>query len=102
MQILINKAEEDARKAFDSYWAETKKAKAYYKKTVMMIEKDEAYNPPYSCLKRHGINNLSELEAMTQEDLMKVRNLGRKSMEEIVDKIEHFTGNRIPFFRDES
>lgn len=47
MQILINKAEEDARKAFDSYWAETKKAKAYYKKTVMMIEKDEAYNPPY-------------------------------------------------------
>jgi len=55
----------------------------------------------YNCLKRNGINSLSELIEMTQEDLMKVRNLGRKSMEEAVSKIELFTGKRIPLYRDE-
>jgi DNA-binding CsgD family transcriptional regulator len=40
----------------------------------------------YNCLKRAGINKICELEGMTREKLMKVRNLGRKSMDEVIAK----------------
>ena len=55
----------------------------------------------YNCLKRHGINTLQELAGMCEEDLMKVRNLGRKSMMEVVDKLESLTGIRIPVSDEE-
>lgn len=42
----------------------------------------------YNCLKRSGINTLGELMQMTEEDLVKVRNLGRKSIKEIKEKLE--------------
>lgn len=42
----------------------------------------------YNCLKRAGINNLSELIEKTEEDMMKVRNLGKKSLKEVKDKLE--------------
>ena len=41
----------------------------------------------YNCLKRAGINNVSELVTKNQEDMMKVRNLGRKSLEEVEQKL---------------
>ena len=41
----------------------------------------------YNCLKRYGINNLYELQNMTIKDLMKVRNLGKKSLKEIKNKL---------------
>ena len=41
----------------------------------------------YNCLKRAGINSVGDLVARTEEDMMKVRNLGKKSLEEIVDKL---------------
>ncbi|MFA5698040.1 MAG: DNA-directed RNA polymerase subunit alpha C-terminal domain-containing protein [Candidatus Izemoplasmatales bacterium] len=42
----------------------------------------------YNCLKRSGIETLSQLVQMTMIDLMKVRNLGRKSLKEINCKLE--------------
>lgn len=41
----------------------------------------------YNCLKRHGIETVEDIIAMSEDDLMKVRNLGRRSMEEVIQKI---------------
>ena len=42
----------------------------------------------YNCLKRAGINTVAELCNKTSEDMMKVRNLGRKSLEEVLAKLK--------------
>ena len=42
----------------------------------------------FNCLKRAGVVTVEDLLKLTEEDLMKVRNLGRKSLEEVVKKIE--------------
>jgi len=42
----------------------------------------------YNCLKRAGINYVEDLANKTEEDMMKVRNLGRKSLEEVLIKME--------------
>ena len=42
----------------------------------------------FNCLKRAGINTVEELCNRTPEDMMKVRNLGRKSLEEVEQKLE--------------
>ena len=42
----------------------------------------------YNCLKRAGINTVAELCDKTPEDMMKVRNLGRKSLEEVLAKLK--------------
>lgn len=42
----------------------------------------------YNCLKRAGINTVAELCNRTSEDMMKVRNLGRKSLEEVLGKLK--------------
>jgi hypothetical protein len=44
----------------------------------------------YNCLKRSGIENLQQLLEMSDDDFMKVRNLGRKSYEEIKDKLNYY------------
>ena len=41
----------------------------------------------YNCLKRAGINTVEDLAGKTEEDMMKVRNLGRKSLEEVLNKM---------------
>ncbi|MFE5381019.1 DNA-directed RNA polymerase subunit alpha C-terminal domain-containing protein, partial [Bacillus cereus] len=41
-----------------------------------------------NCLKPAGINTVQELANKTEEDMMKVRNLGRKSLEEVKHKLE--------------
>ena len=41
----------------------------------------------YNCLKRAGINTIGELTEKTEEDMMKIRNLGKKSLKEIKDKL---------------
>ena len=41
----------------------------------------------YNCLKRAGINTVGDLINKTEEDMMKVRNLGRKSLEEVMNKL---------------
>lgn len=42
----------------------------------------------YNCLKRAGINTVQDLTAKTENDMMKVRNLGRKSLEEVIAKLD--------------
>jgi DNA-directed RNA polymerase subunit alpha len=42
----------------------------------------------YNCLKRAGINTVGELTKRTAEDMMKVRNLGRKSLDEVLSKLK--------------
>jgi DNA-directed RNA polymerase subunit alpha len=42
----------------------------------------------YNCLKRAGINSVGDLVARTEDDMMKVRNLGKKSLEEVILKLE--------------
>lgn len=71
-------------------------------KTEIMIEKEEDQKEKvlemtieeldlsvrsYNCLKRAGINTVSELTQKSEEDMMKVRNLGRKSLEEVQEKL---------------
>lgn len=41
----------------------------------------------YNCLKRAGINTVKDLTSRTEEDMMKVRNLGRKSLDEVIEKL---------------
>lgn len=44
----------------------------------------------FNCLKRAGINTVEDLINKTEEDMMKVRNLGRKSLEEVIAKLASF------------
>ena len=41
----------------------------------------------YNCLKRANINTVEDLISKTEEEMMKVRNLGRKSLEEVINKL---------------
>ncbi|HET7616185.1 MAG TPA: DNA-directed RNA polymerase subunit alpha [Bacillales bacterium] len=54
----------------------------------MTIEELELSVRSYNCLKRAGINTVHELAQKSEEDMMKVRNLGRKSLEEVQEKLE--------------
>ena len=54
----------------------------------MTIEELDLSVRAYNCLKRAGINSVAELVQKNQEDMMKVRNLGRKSLEEVEQKLE--------------
>ena len=73
------------------------------KNTDIMVEKEESKKEKvlemtieeldfsvrsYNCLKRAGINTVDDLTKKTIEDMMKVRNLGKKSLEEVVHKLE--------------
>ena len=56
-------------------------------KTALSIELELSVRS-YNCLKRAGINTVAELINRTPEDMMKVRNLGRKSLEEVLAKLK--------------
>ncbi|MBE6993950.1 MAG: DNA-directed RNA polymerase subunit alpha [Ruminococcaceae bacterium] len=53
----------------------------------MTIEELDLSVRSFNCLKRAGINTVADLVNTTEEDMMKVRNLGRKSYEEVVNKL---------------
>lgn len=54
----------------------------------MTIEELDLSVRSFNCLKRAGINTVEELISRTEEDMMKVRNLGRKSLAEVNDKLD--------------
>ena len=54
----------------------------------MNIDELELSVRSYNCLKRAGINTVEELTNKTSDDMMKVRNLGRKSLEEVLAKLK--------------
>jgi DNA-directed RNA polymerase subunit alpha len=62
---------------------ETKKEKVL----EMTIEELDLSVRSYNCLKRAGINTVEDLIGKTEDDMMKVRNLGRKSLEEVIQKL---------------
>jgi DNA-directed RNA polymerase subunit alpha len=54
----------------------------------MTIEELDLSVRSYNCLKRAGINTVEELTTKSEEDMMKVRNLGKKSLEEVQQKLQ--------------
>lgn len=59
------------------------------KMLVMTIEELDLSVRSYNCLKRAGINTIQELTNKTEAEMIKVRNLGRKSLEEVKQKLEN-------------
>lgn len=53
----------------------------------MSIEELDLSVRSYNCLKRAGINTVEDLANKTEDEMMKVRNLGRKSLEEVLNKM---------------
>ncbi len=62
----------------------------------MSIDELELSVRSYNCLKRAGINTVEELTNKTPEDMMKVRNLGRKSLEEVLAKLKELNSGTEP------
>ena len=54
----------------------------------MTIEELDLSVRSFNCLKRANINTVADLISKTEEEMMKVRNLGRKSLEEVIGKLE--------------
>lgn len=71
LEIMVEKVEDQKGKALE-----------------MSIEELELSVRSFNCLKRASINTVEELTSRTEEDMMKVRNLGRKSLEEVRYKLE--------------
>ena len=53
----------------------------------MMIEDLDLSVRSYNCLKRAGIQTVDELTQKTEDEMMRVRNLGKKSLKEVKDKL---------------
>ena len=64
-----------------------KKSDEKEKVLEMNIDELELSVRSYNCLKRAGINTVEDLINKSEDDMMKVRNLGRKSLEEVVEKL---------------
>lgn len=56
----------------------------------LSIEEMDLSVRSYNCLKRAGINTVEDLANKTEDDMMKVRNLGRKSLEEVLNRLTDF------------
>jgi DNA-directed RNA polymerase subunit alpha len=56
----------------------------------MSIEEMDLSVRSYNCLKRAGINTVEDLVNKTEEEMIKVRNLGRKSLEEVLNRLQDF------------
>lgn len=50
----------------------------------------------FNCLKRAGVHTIAQLRAMSRDELIKVRNLGRKSYEEVLKKLEEYKPAELP------
>lgn len=70
VEIMVEKEEDETEKVLE-----------------MTVEELDLSVRSYNCLKRAGINTVDELTQRTAEDMMKVRNLGKKSLEEIENKL---------------
>lgn len=71
LEIMIEKEEDQKEKALE-----------------MTIEELELSVRSFNCLKRASINTVEELTERTEDDMMKVRNLGKKSLDEVKNKLE--------------
>ncbi|QNO14762.1 DNA-directed RNA polymerase subunit alpha [Alkalicella caledoniensis] len=71
IEVMVEKEEDEKEKVYQ-----------------MTIEELDFSVRSYNCLKRAGINYVEELTQKSEADMMKVRNLGRKSLEEVIQKLE--------------
>ena len=65
-----------------------KETDTQFKVLEMTIEELDLSVRAFNCLKRAGINTVAELCNHSVEDMMKVRNLGKKSLEEVQEKLK--------------
>ena len=70
MNIMVEKEEDEKEKVLE-----------------MAVEELDLSVRSFNCLKRANINTVEELTEKTEEDMMKVRNLGKKSLEEVQNKL---------------
>ena len=59
-----------------------------HKLMVMSVEEMDLSVRSYNCLKRAGINTVEDLIKKSEDDMLKVKNLGRKSLDEVIHKLE--------------
>ena len=83
LSLFTNLSETVASKPTMAEKAETHRDKAL----EMTIEELDLSVRSFNCLKRANINNVEDLISRTGEDMMKVRNMGRKSLEEVQNKL---------------
>ena len=90
-KILIDHLEllTNVHQAVNDYESVMKEAQGdpVNKGLVMMIEDLDLSVRSYNCLKRAGIQTVEELTMKTEDEMMRVRNLGKKSLKEVKDKI---------------
>ena len=84
LNLFINLSEKGA----DSVVLESKGDDEKGKTLEMSIDELELSVRAFNCLKRAGINTVSELTNKTPDEMMKVRNLGRKSLDEVLAKLK--------------
>lgn len=78
----------DLSEAVQSKTTVVEKAESHRDKVLeMTIEELDLSVRSFNCLKRANINNVEDLISKTGEDMMKVRNMGRKSLEEVQNKL---------------
>jgi DNA-directed RNA polymerase subunit alpha len=70
-EIMVEKPNDDKEKALE-----------------MTIEELDLSVRSFNCLKRAGINTVEDLVSKSEDEMMKVRNLGRKSLEEVMAKLD--------------
>ena len=75
-------------KAFNTEIMVEKDDKGKEKVLEMTIEELDLSVRSFNCLKRAGINTVEDLTNKSENDMMKVRNLGRKSLEEVIVKLQ--------------
>ena len=72
-EIMVDSQDDDNRKILE-----------------MTIEELDLSVRSFNCLKRAGVNTVEDLTTKTEDDMMKVRNLGKKSLDEVVAKLHSF------------
>ena len=83
LKLFIDMSDEAKNKEIMVERAEVKKEKVL----EMTIEELDLSVRSFNCLKRAGIDTVEDLIDRTEDDMMKVRNLGRKSLEEVIQKL---------------
>lgn len=84
LNLFVDLSEE----AYDTEIMVVKDDNGKEKVLEMTIEELDLSVRSYNCLKRAGINTVEDLIGKTEDDMMKVRNLGRKSLDEVVAKLD--------------
>ena len=84
----LNVVVELSEKASNTDYMKEPDDDSHNKKLEMTIDDLDLSVRSYNCLKRAALNTVADLTAKSEEDMMKVRNLGRKSLKEIKEKLE--------------